>query len=81
MTLVIVFIMLAAINASLKSHDKLFDTIEKVKQMKTSNTNELSWKPSEEQMETLKFVIGNHIFGHQEHQGILKSLYNDLKKL
>ena len=72
--------MFAAINACLKSHDKIFDAIEKIKQIKESNTNELSWKPSKEQMETLKFVIENHIFGHQKHLDILESLYNDLLK-
>ena len=79
MTLVIVFIMLAAINASLKSHDKLFDAIEKVKQMKTSNTNELSWKPSEEQMNALKYCAYGSL---QKGNGpVLRELYNDLKKL
>ena len=54
MTISILFVVLAAVNACLKSHDKLFDAIEKVKQIKESNTNELSWKPSEDERKVVK---------------------------
>lgn len=77
MTLVSVFVMFAAINAYLKSHDKLFNAIEKLKQTKVSNTNELSWKPSDEQMNALYNIIYPCDYVDK---GILESLYNDLLK-
>lgn len=77
-TLVSVFVMLIAINACLKSHDKLFEAIEKVKQIKASNTNELSWKPSKEQIEALEIAC---TIREGERNYYLHTLYDDLKKL
>ena len=75
MTLVSVFVMLVAINACLKSHDKIFDEIEKVKQMKTSNTNELSWKPSKEQIESYGLMKTDTI--ERVHGWVARDKYND----
>ena len=59
MTISVLFVVLAAVNACLKSNDRLFDAIKKLKQTKVSNTNtdELSWKPSKEQMELIDYKI------------------------
>ena len=77
MTISTIFIVLAAVNTCLKSFDKLFDEIEKVKQIKVSNTNELSWKPSKEQLEALL----NILHPDDPYYLDLKDLYEDLKKL
>ena len=77
MTIGILSVVFVAAITCLKSHDKLFEAIEKVKQIKASNTNELSWKPSKKQMEALFLVSG---VGAPKHRKTLESLYNDLLK-
>ena len=53
------------------SIDKVIDFIHWLKSLKPNH-----WKPSEEQMKAIKFCCANF-----EEYDVLKSLYNDLKKL
>ena len=56
-----------------KEEERLEELADKLQDLRAQNR----WKPSDEQIETLKYACG----GNYVNLGILDSLYNDLKKL
>ena len=60
----------------IKDTERMFPIEEDIRWLKFLK-DRYTWRPSDEQMETLKYACG----GNYVDLGVLDSLYNDLKKL